>query len=284
MRLGGIVRRFDFFREHERLLMICISTVLVMAGQGVISPILPLYAREFGVGAAAVGLTLTVFALARLLLNVPLGLLSDRYGRRLLLVGGPVVTAVGMIGSGLAPTFAQLLLWRFVAGAGSGMYMTGAMIYITDISTPENRARFIGTNQGALLLGVSIGPGVGGLLAEAFGLRAPFYVVGGAALIAAAYSYLRLPETRSRAAPTPIPEADPADIGPPSGARERPWLRMIRSRDFAALSFVTMMIFFTRSAGRQTIVPLLAVDPTNVVYRREAGATPPMPPCGRRAL
>ena len=116
MRLGGIVGRFDFFREHERLLMISISTVLVMAGQGVISPILPLYARQFGVGAAAVGLTLTVFALARLLLNVPLGLLSDRYGRRLLLVGGPVITAVGMIGSGLAPTFAQLLLWRFVAG------------------------------------------------------------------------------------------------------------------------------------------------------------------------
>jgi MFS family permease len=176
----------------------------------------------------------------------------------MLLVGGPVVTAVGMIGSGLAPTFAQLLLWRFVAGAGSGMYMTGAMIYITDISTPENRARFIGTNQGALLLGVSIGPGVGGLLAEAFGLRAPFYVVGGAALIAAAYAYVRLPETRSRAARAPVPEADPADAGPPSGARERPWLRMIRSRDFAALSFVTMMIFFTRSAGRQTIVPLLA--------------------------
>ena len=138
------------------------------------------------------------------------------------------------------------------------MYMTGAMIYITDISTPENRARFIGTNQGALLLGVSIGPSVGGLLAEAFGLRAPFYVVGGAALIAAVYSYLRLPETRSRAAPAPVPEADAADTGPPSGARERPWLRMIRSRDFAALSFVTMMIFFTRSAGRQTIVPLLA--------------------------
>ena len=258
MSLGGIVRRFDFLREHERLLMISTSTVLVMAGQGVISPILPLYAREFGVGAAAVGLTLTVFALARLLLNVPLGLLSDRFGRRMLLVGGPIVTAVGMIGSGLAPTFAQLLLWRFVAGAGSGMYMTGAMIYITDISTAENRARFIGTNQGALLLGVSIGPGVGGLLAGAFGLRAPFYVVGGAALIAAAYAYLRLPETRSRAAPAPVPEADRVDPGPPSGTRERPWLRMIRSRDFAALSFVTMMIFFTRSAGRLTMVPLLA--------------------------
>ena len=188
-----------FFRQHERLVAISISTVLVMAGQGVIGPVLPLFAREFGVGAATIGLTLSMFALARLILNVPLGLLSDRYGRRFLLVGGPIVTGVGMVGSGLAPSIEALLAWRFVAGAGSAMYMTGAMIYLTDISSPETRARFIGTNQGALLLGVSIGPGVGGLIAEFMGLRAPFIVVGVAAVGAAVYAFLRLPETRGLA-------------------------------------------------------------------------------------
>ena len=91
----------------------------------------------------------SMFALARLILNIPLGLLSDRYGRRILLIGGPIVTAIGMIGSGLSMSIEVLLAWRFVAGAGSAMYMTGAMIYLTDISTPETRARFIGTNQGA---------------------------------------------------------------------------------------------------------------------------------------
>src|SRR5690606_32911699 len=145
-------------------------------------PVLPLFADQFGVGTAMIGLTLSTFALARLILNVPLGVLADRYGRRMLLISGPPVTAVGMIGSGFSQAIVQLLAWRFVAGAGSAMYMTGAQIYLADISTPENRARFIGTNQGALLLGVSIGPGVGGLIAEFWGLRAPFYVVGLAAL------------------------------------------------------------------------------------------------------
>ncbi len=265
---AGIRRNLAFMREHERLMMISVSTVLVMAGQGVVGPILPLFAREFGVGAAAVGLTLSVFALARLILNVPLGILADRYGRRMLLVAGPLVTGVGMMGSGLSQSLGELLAWRFLAGAGSAMYMTAAMIYIADISTPENRARYIGTNQGALLLGVSIGPAAGGLIAEAFGLRAPFYVVGAAALTATIYAYLRLPETRPETPATAPPEAlsdaaqdrDTVAAPPAPPAPPRPWLRMLRSRDFMAVSFVTMSIFFTRTASRQTLVPLLAVS------------------------
>ncbi|MPZ98179.1 MAG: MFS transporter [Dehalococcoidia bacterium] len=242
----------------EQLLMISISTVLVMAGQGVVGPVLPLFADQFGVSTAVIGLTLSTFALARLILNVPLGVLSDRYGRRMLLISGPLVTAVGMIGSGFSQDIAQLLAWRFVAGAGSAMYMTGAQIYLADISTPGNRARYIGTNQAALLLGVSIGPGVGGLIAEVWGLRTPFYVVGAAALIATVYAYIRLPETRDRAlAQAAEDAADRERDGAPEAPRGRVWLAMVTSRDFAAVSLVTMSIFFTRTAARQTLLPLL---------------------------
>ncbi len=260
MSLRGLTNGLRFLREQEQLVMISISTVLVMAGQGVISPILPLFAKEFGVGIAAVGLTLSAFALARLVLNIPLGILSDRYGRRILLVSGPIVTGIGMVGSGFSQNIEQLLAWRFIAGAGSAMYMTGAMIYLTDISTPENRARFIGTNQGALLLGVSIGPAIGGILGEFYGLRVPFYAVGVSAFAAAVYAFLRLPETR----PTDL-LTRPASAAPAAGnGRSRAWLRMIRSRDFFAVSFVTMSIFLTRSAGRQTLVPLLSVARFNM--------------------
>ncbi len=254
MLLRPIRRALGPLLEHEQLLMISISTVLVMAGQGVIAPVLPLFAEDLGVGAAVIGLTLSFFALARLILNVPLGILSDRYGRRLLLVTGPLVTALGMIGSGLAGDIYQLLAWRFVAGAGSAMYMTGAQIYLTDISTPETRARFMGTNQGALLLGVSIGPAVGGVVADFWGLRAPFHVVGGAALIATVYAYLRLPETRHLAA-----EAPPSPVLA-EGARapRQAWVTFLLSRDFLAVAGVTLSIFFTRTAARQTIMPLLA--------------------------
>lgn len=256
MLLRPIARATAPLREHERLLMISISTVLVMAGQGVIVPVLPLFARELGVSTSAVGLTLSAFGFARLLLNVPLGLLSDRWGRRLLLVGGPLVTSIGMIGSGMATDLAQLLAWRFIAGAGSAMYMTGAIIYLTDISTRENRARFIGTNQGALLVGVSIGPGIGGLIAELFGLRAPFHIVGGLALIASVYAYFRIPETRGTRE-----KCAATETAAPAGERERrPWLRMMRSRNFLAVSLVTLAIFFTRTASWQTLVPLVGVS------------------------
>ncbi len=260
--LRRLLRGIALLREQERLLMICIATVLVMAGQGVISPILPLFAQAFGVGTAAVGLTLTTFALARLLLNVPLGAASDRYGRRLLLIGGPIVTAVGMIGSGFALNIEQLLAWRFIAGAGSGMYMTGAQIYLVDISTAENRARFIGTNQGALLLGTAIGPALGGLIAQLWGLRAPFWFVGVGALVAAFYSWARLPETRGPAERQAEAEARRAEQSRPEAAPREPhaWWRMMRSRDFMAVSLITMAVFFTRTASRNTLMPVMASD------------------------
>lgn len=229
--------------------MITGSTVLVMAGQGVIAPVLPLYARSLGVSIAAVGLALGIFGLARLILNVPIGILSDRYGRRLVLVAGPIVVALGMLGSGLASDLPQLLAMRFVAGAGSAMYMTGAQLYLVDISTPANRARFIATNQGALLAGIAIGPGVGGLLAGAYGLRMPFYVVTGGALVAGIYALLRIPETNQ-------PHERPAG----SGAPVRAAFRFAFSADFIAVGVVTMAIFGTRLGARLTLLPLLASD------------------------
>ncbi len=253
--LSRVANALRPLREARELLLICVSTVLVMAGQGVIAPVLPLYARSFGVGAAQVGLTLSAFALARMILNIPLGILSDRYGRRVLLVSGPMVTALGMVGSGFAGGIADLLVWRFIAGAASAMYMTGAQVYLVDISTPANRARFIGTNQGALLLGVSVGPAIGGLIAEAFGFRAPFFVVGTAAMFASVYAFFGLPETRHLGAD----DADAADADRPQ-ARGRPWARLLLSADFLAVAFVTMSIFFTRTASRQTLMPLLAAS------------------------
>ena len=96
---SGAVAALNGFASDERLLVICGSTVLVMAGQGMVGPVLPLFARDFGVSAAVVGLTFTAFGLARLLLNIPAGIWADRRGRRFLLVGGPLITSIGMLGS-----------------------------------------------------------------------------------------------------------------------------------------------------------------------------------------
>jgi MFS family permease len=165
----------------------------------------------------------------------------------------PVQTAVWRSrGSGFAGDLIELALWRFVAGAGSAMYMTGAQIYLADISGPENRARVIGANQGALLFGVSIGPGIGGLIAELLGLRAPFFAVAVAAAVAALYAWLRLPET------APPPQGNPEEAVGAAGQRRRPGRELLRSRDFLAVSGVTFAVFVTRAGGRLTLMPLLA--------------------------
>ena len=235
------------FQEAEKLLILCGATFLVMAGQGVVGPVLPLYARDFGVSATMVGLTLTVFALARLILNIPAGLIADRFGRRVLLIGGPILTSIGMFGSGFAGDIWSLLIWRFVAGAGSAFFMSGALIYLIDIAPPDLRARYVATNQWALSVGVALGPGLGGLVAERWGLAAPFHLVGVIALFAAVYAVFRLPETRRSSSP---------ELKDESPAREA--ARIARSGPFLAIAFVTGTIFMTRAGTRATLVPLHA--------------------------
>jgi len=235
-------------QEFEKLLVLCFATFLVMAGQGVVGPVLPLYAKDFGVSATVIGLTLTVFALARLILNVPAGIIADRFGRRILLIGGPVLTSIGMFGSGFSGDIWSLLIWRFVAGAGSAFYMSGALIYLIDIAPSDRRARYVATNQWALSVGVALGPGIGGLVAERWGLAAPFHLVGVIGLAAALYAIFRLPETRNSM------NADS------DGTRThlRKASVIIRSAPFVAIAFVTGTIFMTRAGTRATLVPLHA--------------------------
>ena len=249
--IGWLQRKLAPILEHEQLLLVSFSTILVMTGQGVISPVFPLLSEKFGVGAGAIGLTLTTFGLARLILNVPMGIAADRYGRRLLLVSGPIIGAVGMIGSGFAGSLPELLAWRFIAGAGSAIYATGAQVFLADVSTPDTRARYLGTNQGALLLGSSVGPAIGGFTAEAWGIEAAFVIVGLCSLVAGGYAYWRLPETRhlsSEVRRVPVPGEAP---------RRRAWVEMLLSRDFLLIGTMNAAIFFTRTGGRQTIMPFI---------------------------
>ena len=239
--------------ENQTLLILCATTVVVMMGQGIISPVLPLYAQSFGVGTAMIGLTIAVFGAARLVVNLPAGFLSERYGRRLLLFGGPALTAVGSLLSGLAPDFWWLLGFRFISGAGSAMYMTGAMILLTDITSEENRGRVMSIYQGSLLAGVSVGPGVGGFVAEAFGLDAPFFLVAALAALAMVWSFGRMPETvheaRRAAAKRYEGERPPSD-------REGV-LSLLARPDFLLVCMLSMSIFLTRTGGRLTLLPLL---------------------------
>lgn len=254
------MRLLERFHDAEKLLVLCGATFLVMAGQGVVSPVLALYAKEFGVGTTMVGLTVTVFAVARLIVNIPAGMIADRFGRRVILIGGPAITAIGMIGSGFADSIWTLLIWRFVAGAGSAFYMSGAMVYLIDIARPDQLSRYVATNQWALSLGVALGPGIGGIVADKWGLGAPFFVVGGTALAASLYAIVRLPETLVRAVDDPADSTQSAHAseGDIAGEPRETALGLLRSRPFLLLAFTATTIFMTRAGSRGTLMPLRA--------------------------
>ena len=255
-------------RQNAALLMVCVATGIIMLGQGVISPVLPLYARDFGVSAFLVGATLSVFGLARMLLNLPAGFLSDRFGRRLLLVGGPIVTAVGYLLCAVAGDIWQLLAYRFIAGAGSAMFMTGAMTLVTDIATPENRGRMLGLYQGSLLLGVSIGPALGGVTAELAGLRAPFILVGALAAGCAVWALREMPETHRVDPVAQDPAGEGDEPAPPTDGAWSSLRPLFTNMGFTLVSLVTFTIFFTRTGSRQTILALKGHDELGL----EAGA------------
>jgi len=132
---------------------------------------------------------------------------------------------------------------------GSGLYMTGAQIYLLDIAEPDQRGRFIATNQGALLVGVGFGPALGGVLADAYSLSTPFFVVAVGALLTGLYGYVRLPETLDADARAAAAERA---VDQPKISR----FALLKSSDFLAVGFVSIGVFSIRAGVRQTLVPL----------------------------
>jgi DHA1 family multidrug resistance protein-like MFS transporter len=174
----------------------CVLIAVNQLGFGSIVPVTPLYAASFGVPDSAIGLTIAVYGLARFVSAVPTGHLADGIGRRNTLALGGFVTVLGNLLCAIAPTYRLFLGARFVACAGAALIITAAQIVLADISTPALRGRFMGIYSGVFAFAVGAGPYPGGLLAERFGLNAPFYAYALVGSMVAVVAWLRVPETR----------------------------------------------------------------------------------------
>ena len=224
------------------------SVTLMALGLSIIAPALPLFGRTFGVGAALVGSLVSVYALGRLVLDVPAGYLVDRVGRRPVLLTSAAVVVVAATLAGTAGSFAQLVVWRFLQGMGAGLFTTAAMVAMADLGGPIHRGRALSIFSGAFLIGSSLGPGVGGIVTAHWGPRAPFIAYAGLAALCLGWVYLQVPET------VPARTRSPEHDAPEAVVRPIPYL------DFALVGVVTFALFFTRAGGRATILPLFAYN------------------------
>jgi DHA1 family tetracycline resistance protein-like MFS transporter len=181
----------------ERPLLIIFLIVLVnLIGFGIIIPLLPFYATRLGASAFTIGLLFASFSVAQLLAAPILGELSDRYGRRPVLIFSLIGTVASFVLLALANSVAMVFVARIIDGLSGGNIST-ARAYIGDVTTVEDRARGFGLIGAAFGLGFVFGPALGGVLGH-LGYAAPAWGAAAIAAVATALAWAWLPETVRR--------------------------------------------------------------------------------------
>lgn len=182
----------------KAMAFIFVTILIDSIGLGIILPVLPQLIEDLtgeGLSEAARygGWLLFIYALAQFICSPIIGNLSDRFGRRPVLLLSLTAMGLDYILMGFAPTIIWLFIGRLISGICGASYST-ANAYIADVTPPESRAQSFGLMGAAFGLGFIIGPVAGGFLGE-FGPRAPFFAAAGLALANALYGYLIIPET-----------------------------------------------------------------------------------------
>lgn len=180
--------------SRRNLIILFFTLVVVMMGFGMIIPIMPFYVESFGAGGGALGALMAVYALMQFLFAPLWGDLSDRYGRKPILILGLVGNALTMVLFGLSSRLWMLFATRTLAGVLSSATLPTAMAFIGDSTSDRDRGGGMGVLGAAMGVGMVIGPGVGGVLAER-SLALPFFLAGGLSLLALALVAIILPES-----------------------------------------------------------------------------------------
>ena len=179
------------------LLIIFLTIFVNLVGFGIIVPLLPFYAETFGASPLVIGLLFAVFSLCQLAAAPALGDLSDRYGRRPVLIFSLLGTVVSFVMLAVAHSIAMLFAARIVDGLSGGNIST-ARAYVADVTEPKDRAKAYGLIGAAFGLGFILGPAVSGLLAP-ISYAAPIWAAAAVTLVATVMAWLWLPETVHRA-------------------------------------------------------------------------------------
>lgn len=220
------------------------TTFCLYFGFGLVTPVVPLLARDLGASAALAGFAVAAFGVASFCFDLAGGRLSGRIGVRRAAAGGALLIGAAALLAGVSSSVGVLMASRFLTGAGSAIYVTTAMNILSRTTPPERMGRAMSTYQGAILLGVAVGPSVGGLLSSAAGLRLPFFLYAGVGVASALVSLALLP----------------AELPPPRTAGGSSGRLGAAARDSAFLTAlaVAFVVFILRQGVNSTAVPLYA--------------------------
>ena len=180
--------------DRKTLYALAFALVVVTLGYGIVIPVIPFYIEGMGAGGTELGLLIASYALMRLLFGPLWGSLSDRIGRKPVLMIGVFGYAAAMLFFGLATELWMVFAARILSGLLSSATAPTTMAYIGDSTSEEERGKGMGILGAAVGLGTVLGPGLGGLLSGG-SLATPFFVAAGLSILAVLLIYLLLPES-----------------------------------------------------------------------------------------
>ncbi|KJE28360.1 lacY proton/sugar symporter family protein [Geobacillus kaustophilus] len=180
--------------DRRYLPLLFLVMFFVMVGFGIIIPVLPFYAEKIGATPTQLGWLMAVYSFMQFLFAPMWGKLSDRYGRKPMLLVGIFGLALSFFLLAAATKLWMLFAARIIGGCLSAATMPTAMAYVADVTTGENRGKGMGMIGAAVGLGFIFGPGIGGVFSKA-SLTAPFWVAGSLALLTAIFVFVFLHES-----------------------------------------------------------------------------------------
>jgi DHA1 family tetracycline resistance protein-like MFS transporter len=231
--------------RQAALAFIFVAVTIDTISMGITAPVLPTLIQRMSGHPEQAGLMngvfMTVFALMQFICSPILGALSDRYGRRPILLLSIAGLGLSYAGMATATSIWQLLLIRVFTGATSANIAT-AFAYIADVTPADRRAGAYGMMQAAMSLGFAVGPAIGGFL-TAFGPAAPFWAAACCSLINAAYGFFVVPESLAKDRRAPFRLRELASFGAIRMLNSQPGL--LRLAIILALAQFAVMVFPT---------------------------------------
>ena len=178
--------------EKSRLLLLFLTLFFVMLGFGIIIPNLAYYAKDTGATTTEIAILMSIYSGMQLLFAPIWGRLSDKHGRKPMILLGLLGNAAALIGFGLVKDYVYLLTARGAAGIASAAVLPSVMAYVADITTSEERGSGMGLMGAAMGLGFILGPAIGGVLGSH---DIPFFVAGGLSILNFLFALILLPES-----------------------------------------------------------------------------------------
>ena len=221
--------------------MVWATVAMDMVGFGIILPVLPLYAEDFGASPAMAAAVIAVFSAAQMVAAPLWGRLSDRIGRKPVLIAALIGSSIGSLVTGLAGVLWVLFLGRVLDGASGSSYAVGQAA-VADLAEPEDRPRLLGLLAAAFGVGFVAGPLIGSIAALG-GRELPFFVAAALAAGNAIVALVRLPSGRSAGRSAGMPAGQSAGLGPKPGRLALWGAAGPAVRRLAVLSLVAMMGF-----------------------------------------